>query len=76
MTHEHSVRRGGAFERASIHERTFPADIPDRFWDWIERWRARRELLEYMATEHRAASDLGTTENEAKTWATKPFWRE
>lgn len=35
----------------------------------------RRELLDYMACEHRAAADIGITSYEARHWSQRPFWR-
>jgi len=42
---------------------------------WRERNRQRRELLDFMAGDHRAASDIGMTPYEARKWADRPFWR-
>ncbi|HYA05652.1 MAG TPA: hypothetical protein VEF90_07145 [Xanthobacteraceae bacterium] len=38
------------------------------------RRRHRRELLDYLASDHRAAADIGVTPCEAKLWAERPFW--
>ncbi len=40
--------------------------IVDRFRVARDRRRQRRELIEYLASDHRAASDLGTTTYEAR----------
>jgi uncharacterized protein YjiS (DUF1127 family) len=40
------------------------------------RRRHRRELLDYLASDHRAAADIGVTPYEAKFWSEQPFWRE
>jgi len=39
------------------------------------RRRHRRELLDYLASDHRAAADIGVTPNDARIWAERPFWR-
>jgi uncharacterized protein YjiS (DUF1127 family) len=39
------------------------------------RQRERRELLDFMATDHRAAADIGMKRYEAVDWANRPFWR-
>jgi uncharacterized protein YjiS (DUF1127 family) len=41
----------------------------------LERQRQRRELLDFMAHDYRAASDIGVTPYEARKWAKRPFWR-
>ena len=40
-----------------------------------ERQRQRQELLDFMASDHRAAADIGMTPYEARKWAERPFWR-
>ena len=42
---------------------------------WFKRRRSRRELLNYIAQDHRAAADMGTTRTDAEDWARRPFWR-
>jgi len=42
---------------------------------WRERERHRRELLDYLATDHRAANDLCIDRSDARAWAERPFWR-
>jgi uncharacterized protein YjiS (DUF1127 family) len=42
---------------------------------WVRRRQQRRELLDYMAIDHRAAVDLGVSANDARDWAKRPFWR-
>ena len=39
------------------------------------RRRHRQELLDYLASDHRAAADIGVTPYEAKLWSERPFWR-
>ncbi len=36
----------------------------------------RQELLDYMASDHRAAADIGITGYEARNWSQRPFWRD
>lgn len=42
---------------------------------WRRRQRERRELLYYLATDHRAAMDLGTDLASAREWADRSFWQ-
>ena len=48
---------------------------PDLVRTCAKRSRERRELLTYLAQDHRAAADMGTTRAEAEDWANRPFWR-
>ena len=41
---------------------------------WLKRHRDRQDALNYLAQDHRAAADMGTTPGDLKTWAQKPFW--
>jgi hypothetical protein len=41
---------------------------------WAARRRDRRELLDYLAQDHRAAADMKKTWQELESWARKPFW--
>lgn len=43
---------------------------------WLKRHHDRRELLDYLNTDHRAALDIGADGNRAREWAQRPFWRE
>lgn len=47
---------------------------------WLRSCRQRRqeraELLAFMASDHRAAADIGVTQYEALNWAKQPFWRD
>lgn len=47
----------------------------DAFGTWRRRQRDRRELLDYLATDHRAANDLCIDRSDAREWAQRPFWR-
>lgn len=37
--------------------------------------RERRQLLDYLASDYRAAADIGITSSEARGLSQKPFWR-
>jgi hypothetical protein len=38
-----------------------------------ERQRQRRELIDHMASDRRAAADIGMTGCEARSWSERPF---
>jgi uncharacterized protein YjiS (DUF1127 family) len=40
-----------------------------------QRRRERRELFVLIATDYRAAADIGVTYDEAASWSRRPFWR-
>jgi hypothetical protein len=40
---------------------------------WALRHRDRQDVLNLLAQDHRAAADMGTTPEELRTWAQKPF---
>jgi uncharacterized protein YjiS (DUF1127 family) len=42
---------------------------------WLTRRQRRQELLDYIASDHRAAADIGITGCEARGWSERPFWR-
>jgi uncharacterized protein YjiS (DUF1127 family) len=42
---------------------------------WRTRQREREELLNYLAMDHRAGSDIGMDRTYAREWAERPFWR-
>jgi len=42
---------------------------------WRKRQHDRRQLLNYLAMDHRAANDIGTDRSNARDWAERPFWR-
>ncbi len=39
-----------------------------------ERRRQRQELFDYLASDHRAAADIGMIGCEARSWSERPFW--
>jgi len=51
------------------------AHLADTPGTWRRRQRERQELLRYLATDHRAAMDLGTDLAGAREWADRPFWQ-
>jgi uncharacterized protein YjiS (DUF1127 family) len=51
------------------------ARLADTAQTWRRRQRERRELLYFLATDHRAAMDLGTDLAGAREWADRPFWQ-
>jgi len=55
--------------------RPFIAAAAEMMRTWSMRWRQRREFLDYVAFDHRAATDMGMTGSDARDWATRPFWR-
>jgi uncharacterized protein YjiS (DUF1127 family) len=42
---------------------------------WRSRRRQRRELFEFLASDHRAAADIGITRYEAEHWFNQPLRR-
>jgi uncharacterized protein YjiS (DUF1127 family) len=44
-------------------------------WIWRRRREERQELLDYLASDHRAAADIGVTGCEAQSWSRRPFWQ-
>ena len=42
---------------------------------WLARRQQRQELLDYMAADHRATSDIGISDNDARDFVERPFWR-
>jgi hypothetical protein len=55
--------------------RVLSARLADLVRTWRRRQRERQELLYYLATDHRAAMDLGTDLAGAREWADRPFWQ-
>lgn len=45
------------------------------FGTWAQRHRDRQQVLDLLAQDHRTAADMGTTEEDLKAEAHKPFWR-
>ena len=55
--------------------RTFGSRIIEGVWAFWLRRKQRQELLEYIASDYRAAADIGVTSGEARGWSQRPFWR-
>jgi uncharacterized protein YjiS (DUF1127 family) len=55
--------------------RAFCKSITDVPRIWLKRQQDRQELLDYLATDHRAAMDIGIDRSNAREWATRPFWQ-
>lgn len=49
--------------------------VVERARSCLARRRQRLELLDYVASDHRAAADIGITSYEARNWSEQPFWR-
>lgn len=49
--------------------------IATRIWTFWTRQQQRQELLDYIASDYRAAADVGITSGEARSWPQRPFWR-
>jgi uncharacterized protein YjiS (DUF1127 family) len=47
----------------------------DRMRAVLDRRRQRQELLDYLASDPRAAADLGISSCEARNLSRRPFWR-
>jgi hypothetical protein len=46
----------------------------ERVRTYRRRRRERQELIDYMASDHRVAADLGITGDIARDWTSRPFW--
>jgi hypothetical protein len=44
-------------------------------WTFWMRQLQRQELFDYIASDYRAAADIGITSGEARSWSQRPFWR-
>lgn len=62
-------------ESRSFSWRTFFQRAIDTARKWRRRQRERDELLNYLAMDHRAGTDLGLDRTCAREWAERPFWR-
>ena len=61
--------------RRPVPWRAFLSDVVEIVRVWLERRRQRQELMQYMADDHRAVADLRVSLNDARDWASRPFWR-
>jgi uncharacterized protein YjiS (DUF1127 family) len=62
-------------ESRSLYWRAFLRRAIDTMWIWRRRQRERKELLKYLAMDHRVGNDIGMDRNCARAWAERPFWR-
>ncbi|HTV35658.1 MAG TPA: hypothetical protein VMF12_04440 [Xanthobacteraceae bacterium] len=62
-------------ESPSFSWRAFFKSAIDTVRIWHTRQRERQQLLDYLAMDHRAASDIGIDGSNAREWAQRPFWR-
>lgn len=65
----------GLAGRYSFPWRLMLGGVMDLMRAYRDRARRRRELLDYMAADHRAAADLRFKHHDAHAWAERPFWR-
>jgi uncharacterized protein YjiS (DUF1127 family) len=42
---------------------------------YLKHRRDRQQLFEYLASDHRAAADLGVNADTSREWSRRPFWR-
>jgi len=77
MSHYVHGRLGAVYgrRRRSISWRAFANSAAETVRTWMRRRRQRQELIDFMAIDYRAASDMGVTDNDARDWAERPFWR-
>jgi len=71
----HSQSAAALGARRSIQWRSLFANVAGTMWMWVRRRQQRQELLDFMTIDHRAASDIGMTSNDARDWAQRPYWR-
>jgi uncharacterized protein YjiS (DUF1127 family) len=50
--------------------------IAELFAAWRCHRRQRQEFIDFLASDHRAAADIGITAYEAQQYIDRPFWRE
>ena len=62
-------------EGRSFSPRAFLQRAIDTIRIWRTRRRERDELLNYLAMDHRAGTDIGMDRTCARDWAERPFWR-
>jgi len=77
MSHYLHGETAAAFvERQRLAWRPFVTGAAATVRDCYARWRQRRELLDYMDIDHRAAADMGVAGSDARDWARRPFWQD
>jgi uncharacterized protein YjiS (DUF1127 family) len=76
MSHYLDGRSVAAFaESPSFSWRAFFKSVFNTMRTWRTRQRERQQLLDYLASDHRAAGDIGIDRSNARDWAQRPFWR-
>jgi uncharacterized protein YjiS (DUF1127 family) len=70
----HNVSTAAFAERRSLPWRATFNRVMGLARTCRERRRQRRELIDYMASDHRAAADIGMTGCEARSRSERPFW--
>lgn len=69
-------RKAGASAQKLVNAvGSFTSYLRECIATWAKRRRDRLELLNYLAQDHRAAGDMGTSRADAEYWARQPFWR-
>jgi hypothetical protein len=56
--------------------RVIASRITALMWAFWTRRQQRQELLDYIASDYRAATDIGITSGEARGRSQRPLWRE
>jgi hypothetical protein len=76
MSNYSSSESVGTFAEARAPSwRVVGSRIGALMWTFWTRRRQRQELLGYVASDYRAAADIGITSGEVRGWSQRPFWR-
>jgi uncharacterized protein YjiS (DUF1127 family) len=76
MSHYLDGRSVATFtETPSFSWRAFFKSVINTMRTWRTRQHERQQLLDYLASDHRAAGDIGIDRSNARDWAQRPFWR-
>jgi hypothetical protein len=76
MSRHSNTESFGAFPKARAPSwRVVASRIATLIWIFWTRRQQRQELLGYIASDYRAAADIGITSGEARGWSQRPFWR-
>jgi uncharacterized protein YjiS (DUF1127 family) len=62
-------------ERRALSWRALVNRVTDLVRTCYTRRRQRQDLLDYLASDYRAAADIGITSSEARAMSQQPFWR-
>jgi uncharacterized protein YjiS (DUF1127 family) len=71
----HREAAAGLTELQPLSWRALIKSVVDRVRTYPKHRRERQELLEYIASDHRVAADLGINMDTARDWSRRPFWR-